>query len=281
MIYEKFNGNSVSVCIENIDKKDPYTKIGAKAFLSCKDVYEIKLPDTICEVGDWAFAHMKELKRIVVPSNKISIGKDVFLDCDSLKEIMVYPDNTGNQGLPYLLASCITILKSYELLDFEMAAEQNETWCKLYDSKLIDYICQDDDRNFQPVIVGWFNDEGEEEQLERYIKKVKADKINLCFLRLKHDAHIEDSTKDILLLFLRKQIDNPDDDNFSWNTIREVVSCDIQYARLAAGNNLFNEELILDLIKYVNNNNTNTEIAAYLVSELNGKHESIDQEFDL
>ena len=114
MIYEKYEGNNISVQIENVDERNPYTGIGAKAFLSCKNVYEIMLPDTICEIGAWAFAHMKELKRINVPAKKISFGKDVFLDCDNLTEIIVYPDESGNQGLSCLLASCITILNTYE-----------------------------------------------------------------------------------------------------------------------------------------------------------------------
>ena len=279
MIYEKFEGNSVSAHIENTDAKAPYTIIGAKAFLSCKNVYEIELPSSICEIRDWAFAHMKELKRIVIPSNRISLGKNVFLDCDNLQEICVFPDESNNDGLPYLLASCITILKSYELLDFEMAATRNKQWCENYDAELEKYICQADDKNFQPVIVGWFNDEGEEEQLERYIEKVKEDKIKLCFLRLKFDAYISDDTKEILLSYLRKCTENPNDS--SWKIIKDVLSGDIQYAKLAVMNGLLSGDSILELIRYLNNKNASTEIVAYLVQSISDNNKSIDEQFEL
>lgn len=282
MIYEKFEGNSASVCIENIDSNDPYIKIGAKAFLSCKNVYEIKLPDTIDEIGAWAFAHMKELKKIIVPARKMSIGKDAFLDCDSLKEVAVYPDNSNNSGLSFLLASCITVLKANDLLDFEMVSEQGEAWYELYDRELINYIHQSDDRGFQPVIVGWFNDEGEEEQLSRYIKKVRADKINLSFLRLKYDSYIENSTKESLLEYLRTQINQSDSsDNSTWRILRDILADDIQYVKLAVTNELLSDELKSELIRYLNNKNASTEIVAYLVQSIRGNDSNIDAQFEL
>lgn len=281
MIYEKYKGNSVSIQIENIDEKDPYTVIGAKAFLSCKNVYEIKLPDTISEIGAWAFAHMKELKRVIVPARKISIGKDAFLDCENLKEIIIYPNDTSNQGLPYLLASCITILKANELLDFKMVAEQNEEWCRLYDKELIKYIYQTDDKNFQPVIVGWFNDEGEEEQLERYIQKVKIDKINLSFLRLKYESNTEDDVKEKLISYIKSQMEqSADGSNLGWEIIRDVLSDDIQYVKIAVANDILSEEHILELINYLNSINASTEIIAYLLS-LSEENNDIDQQFEL
>lgn len=278
MIYKKFEGNSASVQIENIDEKDPYTGIGAKAFLSCKDVYEIRLPDTVCEIGNWAFAHMKELKRIIVPANNIAIGKDAFLDCDNLKEVVVYPVDFEESRLSYLMASCITVLKSDRLLDFKLAAEQNNVWSKLYDEELLYFISQDDAANFQPVIVGWFNDEGEEEQLQRYVKKVKSDKINICFLRLKYDSHMEDKTREMLLTYIKKHI-NPSGD--TWEIIKHILSSDIEYTKLVVNNGLLNDELISELISFFNSNNASTEIVAYLVMSITGNNESIDKQFEL
>ena len=282
MIYDKYEGNTASVHIENVDEKDPYTSIGAKAFLSCKNVYEIKLPATILEIGDWAFAHMKELKRIIVPAEKISIGKAAFLDCDSLEEIVVSPDDSGNQGLPFLLASCITILKASALLDFSLAAKENELWCKKYDESLLEFVKQSDEKDFQPVIVGWFNDEGEEEQLERFIEKVKADKLKLSLLRLKYDYYISDETKTTLLSYLENQIIKIQDyECTSWKILRKVLAEDIQYVKLCVSNDLLSEELILELIKYFNDNNVSAEIVSFLVSSLTGRSKGIEEQFEL
>lgn len=282
MIYEKYEGKSASVQIENILDSEPYTSVGAKAFLSCKNVYEIKLPDTICEIGAWAFAHMRDLKRIIVPAKKISIGKDAFLNCDNLSEIIVYPDETNTDGLSYLLATCITILRSYELLDFEMVTKQTRVWCEIYDRELLKYICSPDDRGFQPVIVGWFNDEGEEDQLNRYIEKAKANKISLNFLRLKYDTYINDNTKETLLAYLRKQIKQLENGNNStWEILRDILAFDIQYVKIAVTDGLLSDELVLKLISYLNSSNASTEIVAYLLQSISEKNKNIDQQFEL
>lgn len=281
MIYKKYEGTNVSVIIENIDANDPYTEVGNKAFLSCKNVAEIKLPDTISVIGDWAFAHMKGLRRIEVPAKSIAIGKDAFLDCDSLKDIIVYPDASGNPGLSALLATCITVLKASELLDFKMSAENNDKWCELYDSVLLNYICQADEKDFQMVIVGWFNDEAEEEQLSRHIERTKTNKINLSFLRLKHDTHIKESTRESLVSYLKNQVGNSDSDNLSWHIIKDTISEDIQYAKVAVANSLLNESQTLELIKYLNDKNANPEIAAYLITSISGVEKNVEDQFAL
>lgn len=281
MIYEKYTNNNVLAHIENINDNNPYTAIGNKAFLSCKNVYEIKLPDTICEIGDWAFAHMKDLKKIIVPSRKISIGRDAFLDCNNLQEIVIYPDNSCNKGLSYLLASCVTILKSYELVDFEIASNQNEKWCRLYDEELLRYIKQPDDRGFQPFIVGWFNDEGEEEQLASYIEKEKNAKISLCFLRLKYNNHLNDNMKNEFISYINNKLEKgKDETNTCWIFFRDNLSDDIQYVKIAAENNMFDSESKTELITYINKRNGNPEIAAYLLA-LTEEKKTIEQIFEL
>ena len=69
----------------------PVIAIEKKAFLSCKSIREITLPDTIEEIGDWAFAHAEHLKRIIVPYHALSHGKELFLGCVRLKEISLNP----------------------------------------------------------------------------------------------------------------------------------------------------------------------------------------------
>ncbi|MDO4187491.1 MAG: leucine-rich repeat protein [Lachnospiraceae bacterium] len=280
MIYKKLDNSSVSVHIENKDNSDPYTAIGNKAFLSCKDVYEIKLPDTICKIGDWAFAHMKELKKIIVPSNEISIGRDAFLDCNNLVEIVIYPDDSKNKGLPYLLASCITYLNVYDLLDFKMAAVSNEKWCEKYDTELLRFISLPDDNGFQPFIVGWFNDEGEEEQLNNYIEKKKLDKLKLCFLRLKYNTCLGQETSNQLISYIKTQLECTDADCSGWKLFRDELSDDIQYVKTAVENNIIDAELKLEIIKAINKRNGNPEISAYLLS-LEEERESIEQQFKL
>ena len=77
MVYSRYNGNDISLIIENNDN-DPYTRIGEKAFLSCKGLVDITIPNTVTEIGNWAFSHMKDLCRLNIPANSFHIGKDVF-----------------------------------------------------------------------------------------------------------------------------------------------------------------------------------------------------------
>lgn len=281
MVYKEYPKNSVSIKIENIDENNTYTSIGTKAFLSCKNVYEIMLPDTIGEIGDWAFAHMKELKRLIVPSKSISIGKDVFLDCNNILEIVVYPDESENKGLSFLLASCVTILKSHQLLDFEMASKQNEMWCNLYDNELIKFITSPDEKDFQPYIVGWFNDEGEEEQLRNYVETKKINKIKLCFLRLKFNLYATDETNNKLISYIKKQFMNETSGiSLAWEFFKDELSEDIQYVKIAINNDLLDESTKSELIQSINKRNGNREVVAYLLS-LEEEKKSIEKQFEL
>lgn len=279
MIYTKNDRNTIQVRIENTDNDDPYTAIGSKAFLSCKNVCEINLPDTITEIGDWAFAHMKELKKITVPANKMVIGRDAFLDCCSLQEIVISYDSDENTGMSYLLASCITVFNNYELLDFNMVAYDNKSWCSLYDTELISFINQPDEKEFKFIIVGWFNDEPEEEQLRHHIEKVKAEKLRLSFLRLKYDLNCTDENREKLVSYVKGCFEDTDDD-FSWKQFRDKLSDDIQYIIIAMENNLISEDKKLELINHINKRKGNPEIVAYLISS-NEITESMDQLFEL
>ena len=108
-------------------------------------------------------------------------------------------------------------------------------------------------------MVGWFNDEGEDVQLQRHIRKSKESKIKLSFLRLKNDAYVKSDTKEAILAYLRSQIKQLDEgDDLAWEILRDVLAQDLQYAKLAVVNELLNEELLLKLIKYLNDNNAST-----------------------
>ena len=152
----------------------------------------------------------------------------------------------------------------------------------MYDRELVRFISQTDDMGFQPVMVGWFNDEGEDVQLQRHIRKSKENKIKLSFLRLKNDAYVKSDTKETILAYLRSQIKQLDEgDDLAWEILRDVLAQDLQYAKLAVANELLDEELLLKLIKYLNDNNASTELVAHLVLALEEKNENIDKQFDL
>ena len=73
--YTKYSGADKEVHLpEQVDGLF-MNAIGAKAFLSCKTIEKLWLPDTVRKIGDWAFAHMKNLKEITLPAETIDSVK--------------------------------------------------------------------------------------------------------------------------------------------------------------------------------------------------------------
>ena len=54
-ILVSYLGDAFSVTIPPCHHELPVTRIDPKAFLSCKNIVELTLPDSITEIGDWAF----------------------------------------------------------------------------------------------------------------------------------------------------------------------------------------------------------------------------------
>lgn len=204
MVYNRCENSNQIVTIEDMDSDNPYTEIASKAFLSKKEITQLTLSPGITKIGQWAFAHMKNLSTIIIPANDIELGKDVFLDCSSLKEVRLYPDESGNSGLSLFLAACIRVLKTQELLRFKEAAsfEGHKNWIREYDSLMLDYIEAEDDKGFEPVLYGWFNDEGEDDQKIKYINSSRYNKVSLAFLRLEYNSYLDEDTKTVLLSYI-------------------------------------------------------------------------------
>lgn len=99
----------------------PVTVIGGKAFLSCRQVESLKLPDTLERVEDWAFAHTKGLKDIIFPAKEILFGKKVFLGCDGLQRVFLTRGGEAVQGqyegMSFFLASVFRLGMEHMRMD--------------------------------------------------------------------------------------------------------------------------------------------------------------------
>lgn len=204
MIYTKYTGTGTHV--ELPASPDPYTVIGPKAFLSCKEIQQLTLPPSVLHIDDWAFAHMHNLTRLLLPANPIHFGKQVFLDCPGLEQIQILPDTSDNPGLPFFLASAVTILQDMSLLTPEQAAgaDTHSDWMGTYDQVLERFLSSPDEAGFEPVFYGWFNDEdAESTQLPRYIRSRREQKTSLAFTRLQYDLYLSDRLRELLQAYLR------------------------------------------------------------------------------
>jgi len=68
----------------------PDTKgIGGNAFMYCKGLTAVTIPDSVTSIGDSAFDNCTGLTSIIIPDNVIQIGIGVFLNCTGLSTVII------------------------------------------------------------------------------------------------------------------------------------------------------------------------------------------------
>ena len=184
-IFEKYIGQAKIVQLLSGSER-PLVTIGAKAFLSCKSIEKLILPDTLERVADWGFAHMKNLREITLPAREILFGKKVFLGCENLQKVYLIHSERENklcgsvkqstvdslyEGLPYFLASMFRFFPENRLENLEMAGDEQGQWEWLtaYDEALQAYVQRPHDYDFEPAFIGWFDIEDVDDQKQNFI----------------------------------------------------------------------------------------------------------------
>lgn len=212
--YERYEGNSTHVIVPGEIAGNPVMVIGAKAFLSCRQVESLTLPDTLGQVEDWAFAHMKGLKDIIFPSKEILFGKKVFLGCDGLRRVILTCGGEAVQGwyegMPFFLASAFRlgmekIRKNLSDLKLAGDVEGQWQWLASYDEALALYLSRADDYDFEPAFIGWFDVEDVDDQKAGHMTEQKKKKIALVFQRLLYSERMSEQTEKILKEYLVKK----------------------------------------------------------------------------
>ena len=201
----KYEGNAGHVVLPNDVGGKPLSVIGAKAFLSCREVERLVLPDGIKRIEDWAFAHMKNLKEIVIPARKIAFGKKVFLGCHNLKR-MSFPDTEGiYEGIPYFLASMVVFMEEHPV-DPELAGDLQGQWAwlKEYDRALLQFLDREDSYGFEPAFIGWFDIEDVDDQQAGFVRERRKTKIALGLQRLLYGERLEKETEEKISAYLLK-----------------------------------------------------------------------------
>lgn len=217
--FHKYVGQAGEVELVS-DADIPLTVIGAKAFLSCKSVEKLYLPDSLEYLEDWAFAHMKNLREITLPAREIVFGKKVFLGCDKLQKVNLrvckkLPSEKADlseaikiyEGIFYFLASMYRFFPENKSENLKKAGDEQEQWQWLacYDEALLEYISRADDTDFEPAFIGWFDIEDVDDQKQRYILQQKKHKICLAFQRLLYSEKLSGANCDYLEDYLIKE----------------------------------------------------------------------------
>lgn len=203
--FEKYRGQETVVTLVS-QSDNPIKTIGTKAFLSCKTIEKLVLPDTLEAVEDWGFAHMKNLREIVLPAKEISFGKKVFLGCDNLEKVCLLRRSSGTlyEGMPYFLASMFRYFPEKHLVHLRTAGDDCGQWIWLtdYDEALLRYIAMPHDYDFEPAFIGWFDVEDVDDQKEHFVRQQRKNKVYLVFRRLNYAERLSEYHRESLQDFL-------------------------------------------------------------------------------
>lgn len=253
---KRYRGIATTVEIPAFIEEKPVIAIEKKAFLSCKTIKEISLPDTIEEIGDWAFAHAERLRTITIPNCALARGKEMFLGCLRLKEICIREqEEFRTLGLARMLAMAVTVLHDYFL--FDPLAVGNDTWMARWDAKLTDLIRLDDLDGFEELwTCGEEDYEGKDYDIKSYPVEKRKMKLRVVYFRLLHPYKLAPKTEQELKEYLKVSHE-------AWDIIMEEHADDLEYYKLFADAGGITEEnfdmLLTDLA------DKGAEIKAYML----------------
>ena len=215
----------------------PVTAIEKKAFLSCKTIREIRLPDTIEEIGDWAFAHAEKLKVICVPNHSLRHGKELFLGCKRLREIVLSGTEEekarrSTEGIGRMLAMAVTVLHDYFLFAPDEAGK--DAWIKRWDEKLKGLMELDDLDGFEELwTCGEEDYEGKDYDIKSYPVEKRKMKLRIVYFRLLHQYGISDDMKTYLMEYLSRHTKGTPTPE-AWDIIIEEHRDELVYYKIFA-----------------------------------------------
>ena len=80
------------------------TSIGESAFLGCRGMTELTLPNSVTSIGGNAFECCNGLTELILPNSVTSIGNAAFVDCSGLTELIL-PNSVTSIG-NYAFSDC-------------------------------------------------------------------------------------------------------------------------------------------------------------------------------
>lgn len=283
MIFEKYTGRETYVSLTT-PAGPKITHIAPKAFLSCKSIQSLRLPDSVEEIGDWAFAHMQGMTDLYLPASPITFGKKVFLDCENLKRIHLTPDTSGNEGLSLMLGAVVTILQDMRLMQPHLAgnADTHAAWLAEFDRALQAFITSPDEQDFEPVFYGWFNDEdADSTQLPKYLHKRRSRKLYLAFLRLRYSMKLDAPLKKLLQDYLLDHMPDgkeADKHTITWELLPEYCREEVTYVQILEKAGALTSANIPALLEHLSD--TSPEVIAYLL-RLQSSYQENNSFFDI
>ena len=213
------------------------TAIGRKAFLSNKQLMEIRLPSGITRIGEWAFAYCGRLQRIWLPKRKILFEKGAFLQCENLDAIIMTEVSEIESGdnaamrepeqCDRLLAAAAHKLDAPYLLN--VTAAGTPSWLQQWDARLTELIERPDrDGYSQTLLCGEEDYEGRDNDLNYFLIQKRRAKVRLCMLRLMNDIGLSAERKKWLEEYLKNHTKGCASEE-AWEVVRDEHGQEPQY----------------------------------------------------
>lgn len=214
-----YEGRDASLVIpENVDGY-PVVWVGKKAFLSCKTLREIRLPESLAGIGDWAFAYCAGLECVTLPYRRLEIGQGIFKECASLSRISDCRGGETNQDISFLLAATVGALDAAYLFDPENAGTDN--WIAGFDARVADRMALADNEGFSKMLLCGEEDCGSRDtDVGYYMEQKRRGKVRLAMLRLFHDYGLTQTLREELTRYLLAHVKGCESEE-TWRVILE------------------------------------------------------------
>lgn len=221
------------------------TAIAKKAFLGCKLLKSIIVPNTISVIGDFAFAMCDHLVTVSIPQKEIKLGQSLFKNDINLQQIVVRAISNENHA-SHLLTAATNQLNADYLID-PVHAGENE-WFRMWDQKLTDFLNRKDDEGYHLYVLC-----GEEDlhfDYDQYVEYIREKKSGLCMLRLLNDSVLSDFNKNLYVDYLVNHVEIENEFPV-FNYLIKYHGDDEEYFRILIENGIItidNRELLLNLL---------------------------------
>ena len=261
--------NITEVIIPHEINNIPIVNIKKKAFLGCKQLRSISLPETVKNVGEWAFAFCDSLSEVKLASNRAVFGQGAFKNDARLEKLWI---EGRSEASARMLAAAVTVMDAEYLLDTGEAGSSE--WIRKWDQKLENILNLADDEGYHLYVLC-----GEEDlhfDYDEYLEYNRRKKAGLSMLRLLYDEELKEPLRERLIDYIREHSVGKESEA-AWSCIVDKHGDDIAYYELMTRLSGIDED---NLEKALNSlSDRHAEAKSFLINHFN-KGNKTDEFFD-